>query len=444
MNKELESYQEILRHLIPLNELSENELTQLLNKADLVSLKKNKFLFKQGDQDAYSYYLLDGELQLLANNELHNTIAANSDRSRYPLAQLQPRQFSAKAISVVQVLRIERESVDRALVVANQSEQTDDGLIEPQTAELEVSEIDQEDDIDWMTRMLQSELFSQIPTANIHQLFALLEPIEYEPGDVVIRQGEPGEHYFIVSEGKCVVSRKASATAKEVSLATLSAGDSFGEEALLTETTRNATVTMKSAGMLMRLEKDSFISLIMEPGIKGVDIHNAQQLVHQGAQWLDVRFNSEHKNGSIKGSLNIPLNLLRLESDKLDPSKNYITYCDTGGRSSAAAFVLADRGIHVCYLKGGLISNPGLANEQSSEPDTTVDKTGESSSLPDPDTSETPVDTELTAVESQSGQEKKTEPEKLDLEKVDPDIKASAIETELERTNFKLKWITPL
>ena len=475
MNKDLESFQEILRHLIPLNELSENDRTQLFNKAELISLKKNKFLFQQGDKDAYSFYLLDGKLQLLANNELHNTIDANTDRSRYPLAQLQPRQFSAKAISPVQALRLDREAVDRALVLANSSNQQQESVPESNT-DLEVSEIEQEEDIDWMTRMLQSELFAQIPTGNIHQLFALLEPIEYEPGDIVITQGEPGEHYYIVSEGKCIVSRKASASAKEVTLATLSAGDSFGEEALLTETTRNATVRMKTAGTLMRLEKDSFISLIMEPGVKGVDVHNAQQLVHQGAVWLDVRFKSEHENASIAGSKHIPLNLLRLESEKLDLDKTYITYCDTGGRSSAAAFVLADRGIKVCYLKGGLISNPGLAQEaatakpsdeavstsagnnisresnapEAKPPTAGLNQTDTQKADPQELAEKTiapKADTENAVSEAVTNNNTDTHGsanKEVNINEVNPDIKASALETELERTNFKLQEIERL
>ena len=51
----------------------------------------------------------------------------------------------------------------------------------------------------------------------------------------------------------------------EMPLAELKAGDAFGEEALIVEGVRNATVTMKSDGVLLRLNKEDFIELLREP-----------------------------------------------------------------------------------------------------------------------------------------------------------------------------------
>ena len=56
--------------------------------------------------------------------------------------------------------------------------------------------------------------------------------------------------------------------------------------------------------------------------------------------------------------MNIPLFMLRLKADNLDASKPYITYCDTGRRSSAAAFLLSERGLEVYCLQGGLMAQP--------------------------------------------------------------------------------------
>jgi rhodanese-related sulfurtransferase len=64
---------------------------------------------------------------------------------------------------------------------------------------------------------------------------------------------------------------------------------------------------------------------------------------------------SEHANTGLKDSDNIPLFMLRLKVDSLDPNVPYIVYCDTGRRSSAAAFLLSERGFHAYCLKGGLM-----------------------------------------------------------------------------------------
>jgi rhodanese-related sulfurtransferase len=63
---------------------------------------------------------------------------------------------------------------------------------------------------------------------------------------------------------------------------------------------------------------------------------------------------SEHKAGSIKGSINIPLFMLRLKSEGFDSSKRYICYCETGRRSQAAAYIMSEAGFDSHVLKGGL------------------------------------------------------------------------------------------
>lgn len=234
---------------------------------------------------------------------------------------------------------------------------------------MEVDEVDGvDDDTDWMTQMLQSELFSRMPMANIHQLFALLEPIEKKAGEVVISQGEPGDHYYIISEGRCAVSRKPSPKSNDVKLAELKSGDSFGEEALISSAKRNATITMITDGVLMQLAKDTFIELIKKPTLQSLKFTDAEALIDEGAEWLDVRFPNEHQESSIKGSINVPLNALRLQSDKLDASKKYVLYCDTGGRSSTGSFLLAERGFSVSFLEGGLVNNPEAVGVQTVVP----------------------------------------------------------------------------
>jgi len=52
--------------------------------------------------------------------------------------------------------------------------------------------------------------------------------------------------------------------------------------------------------------------------------------------------------------MNLPLYLLRHKLNVLDRKTPYVVYCDTGRRSSAAAFILNQRGFETAVLKGGL------------------------------------------------------------------------------------------
>jgi len=367
MSETNEQLRKRIEQLIPINELSLNLQSKLLERAQILEVKKSRFLFKQGDKDDYSYYLLEGEVELHANKQLDSVIESSSDRAKYALAQLQPRQFSAKAKTAIKVLLIERNKLDQLMLLAQES--TLSPTLRSGGTEIEVDEVDNvDDDTDWMTQMLQSELFSRMPMPNIHQLFALLEPVEKKSGEIVISQGEPGEHYYIISEGRCTVSRKPSPKSKDVKLAELKSGDSFGEEALISDSTRNATVTMITDGVLMQLSKDTFIELIKKPTLHALKFSEAETLIDEGAMWLDVRFPNEHKESSIDDSINIPLNSLRLKTDDLDASKQYVLYCDTGSRSSTGAFLLAERGFAVSYLEGGLVNNSEAVGVQTVVP----------------------------------------------------------------------------
>jgi rhodanese-related sulfurtransferase len=183
-----------------------------------------------------------------------------------------------------------------------------------------------------------------------------MESVHQKSGQVVIQQDDPGDYFYIIKEGRCLVTRATPANPKGVKLATLSVGDSFGEEALISDSKRNATVTMLSDGHLMRLNKDDFNSLLNEPLLDWVDYAEAKQLISQGALWLDVRLPAEYKSKHIKGSINIPLIFLRMKANSLDDSKKYIIYCDTGRRSSAASFLLNEKDIESCVLKDGVDS----------------------------------------------------------------------------------------
>ncbi len=67
-----------------------------------------------------------------------------------------------------------------------------------------------------------------------------------------------------------------------------------------------------------------------------------------------MRLESEYQRASLRGSVNIPLAQLRQKVAQLDPRRRYIVYCDTGRRSAAAAFLLAERGLDVALLKDGV------------------------------------------------------------------------------------------
>lgn len=334
---------DILKTLVPINSLTPKNFRELATKAVIENLVAGVQLFKQGDRDNQSVFLLSGEVTLSATDTtvVSRNVVTGTDDARYALAQLKPRQYTGTARTAVTIARVDSALLDRLLTW-------------DQTTGYEVTEYDGSQDPEWMIRMLRSETFQKLPPSNINALFARFEPVDVKANQVIIRQGDAGDFYYIIKTGKANVSRKAEKSGKVSVVGQLGEGDGFGEEALLSGAPRNATVVMVTDGVLMRLTRKDFDELMREPLVQWVSLDQAKALAQKGAGLLDVRTEDEFRNGTVKGSINLPLYLLRRKAPELDSKRHYVVFCQTGSRSCAAAFLLSQRGFEVSVLRGGL------------------------------------------------------------------------------------------
>ena len=333
-----------IKTLSPINSLNTENIADLIKKLKAEVIQPGHYIFKHGDMDKAHVYVLKGNIELVVDKKIIKTITGGSEASKQPLAHSFPRTVSARAKTATSVVRINSDMLDIMLTW----DQTGSYSVES------LDDSDDDDSTDWMTRILQTRAFHRIPPANIQAMFMRMETTHFSPGELIIKQDEPGDYFFIIQEGRCLVTRSTPANPKGVKLATLSVGDSFGEEALISDSTRNATVTMLTEGSLMRLKKEDFISLLNEPLLDWVDYSEASKIIADGGLWIDVRLPAEFKARHIKNSINIPLIFLRMKANSLDPSKKYVLYCDTGRRSSAASFLLNEREITSFVLTDGV------------------------------------------------------------------------------------------
>jgi CRP-like cAMP-binding protein len=355
---------EILQTLVPFHTLSPTHLDEVAQKTTVESVRSGRYLFREGDRDNQSVYVLEGGVNLLSGPEVVGNIVGGTDAARHPIAHQQPRRASACAHSPCVIARIDSSLLNLFLTW-------------DQSGGYEVNEINEDEDEDWMTRMLQSPAFLKLPPSNIQRLLMSVQSVEAKAGDEIIRQGSEGKHFYIIKSGRCVVSRKSSPNATEIRLAELADGDVFGEEALVSDAKRNATVTMATDGTLMRLAKSDFVKLLNEPLVERVTYAQALELDPLATEWLDVRLPGEFEASAIPGSRNIPLSALRYEADSLNKAVRYIVCCDNGQRSESAAFILSQRGLSFYLLAGGLRSVPAanLSGESAISPETVPEAT---------------------------------------------------------------------
>lgn len=106
--------------------------------------------------------------------------------------------------------------------------------------------------IDWFIHLLfppdlaQTRLIEESGIKNQH----------FEPGDIVFHEGDLGDSVYVIEKGECEVIKKEDGEVRVV--ATLQAGNYFGEMALLSERSRNATVRARTALEVLLIPKGDF------------------------------------------------------------------------------------------------------------------------------------------------------------------------------------------
>ena len=343
----------VLAALEPISSFSPARLRELLDYCHIENVAPGQDPFKDRTMEGQSVYLVRGELELTYADGNKVTMRADSEWARHPIGKRQPDIVTANALSPVQLLRVDDDLLDR-MVTWDQFASHDD--IKPK--------IDKGGSEAAVRRLLNSGMFSaenlnhgpfaHLPPANIGKLLNRVEAIAVWEKDVIVREGEEGDYYFLIESGRAQVTRRVGGA--DLLLAELKAGDVFGEEALVSDAKRNATVTMKSNGVLLRMKKQDFLELMKEPLLHRISFAEAKEKVKQGAVWLDVRHPPEYRYDKLPGAINVPLNDIRNAIGVLSKATPYIAYCQSGRRSAAAAFILAQAGYDVYVLENGLWS----------------------------------------------------------------------------------------
>lgn len=335
-----------LCRLQPLASLSEDTLRDMAPHCHIERVARNLNPFDVRDWRGQVLYLLKGQLKIEFPDGSVEVLVGGSDDASMPLTGERTKPVGGKAITDIELLTVEENTLDIAV--------TWQQLMTPGRGTPQAGVGD-----DWRSstgafalRELTQGAFAALPPAHIDDLLGRFEEIPVRRGQVIVREGDVGDYYYLVERGRCLVTKLRGAA--PVVVAEIDAGGTFGEEALVADTLRSATVSMETDGLLLRLAKADFIRLLREPLLKRVEPAAARAMIDAGALWVDVRLPVEWRHDGLPGSINLPLNELRQDYGKLDPGRDYIVYCQTGRRSSAAAFLLGQRGRRAYLLEGGL------------------------------------------------------------------------------------------
>jgi rhodanese-related sulfurtransferase len=356
--------EQLLAGLEPLASLSQGRLGELADVCFIERITAGFDPFRVRGLQGQSVYLLSGELELTFVDGTKLTVAGGTPAARHPLGRGGRTILRCRALYDGELIRIDDDLLD-IMVTWDQLAGRDapssaaTGAGSAQKKEIVHDTAGEAVAPDWSmlsgvfsVKALNSGPLSHLPPEHVDELLRRFKRIRAKRGDTIVRQGAEGDFYYLIESGRCNVAREIGGVS--VALAELKSGDAFGEEALVSGARRNATVTMKTDGVLLRLPSQDFAELLKQPLLNRTNYAEAQQMVAAGALWLDVRYPSEYQHDRLDGAINVPLNEIRNAFGLLDASRQYIVYCQTGTRSSAATFLLAQRGYHAILLERGL------------------------------------------------------------------------------------------
>jgi len=135
-----------------------------------------------------------------------------------------------------------------------------------------------------IARITALPLFAGVSRARVETAMQSLRPTRVDPGDVVIREGDVADRFYVIAEGRVRITQRAPDGSDRV-LREQGPDEVFGEIGLLRSSPRTATVTAIEPGLLLALDRDEFLALV------GADARLGTRLLdlHRGSAIAELR-----------------------------------------------------------------------------------------------------------------------------------------------------------
>lgn len=332
----------------PFASLPEPQFAALVASACVENVPAGSVLIREGDIEREYLVLITGELEVRRRfvspdgvDEVEvGRLLPGEGAGEMALLQAAPRQASVRAIAPSQVLRIDGAVMEELLAWSQRFAEDLRAIAEFRTR---------------MNLVLHVGPFQRLPLERVRMALECMQHVDVASDTTVVRQGEPGDCYYIIERGSAEVWRTDPLTDETARVATLGPGEAFGEEALLLGGFRNATVRFLTPGRLWTLNKPDFDALLRPLLVEELDAAQAHIRALRGElRWLDCRYDVEFEEAHIPGATHMPLDRLREQASALDKNTGYIVYCRSGRRSACAAYLLQGLGIRALSLNGGI------------------------------------------------------------------------------------------
>ncbi|XP_064866864.1 cAMP-dependent protein kinase type I-alpha regulatory subunit isoform X1 [Oncorhynchus nerka] len=215
--------------------LDDNERSDIFDAMFSVTYITGETVIQQGDEGDNFYVVDQGEMDVYVNNEWVTNIGEGGSFGELALIYGTPRAATVRAKSNVKLWGIDRDSYRRILMGST--------LRKRKMYEEFLSKVS----------ILESlEKWERLTVADS------LENVQFEDGQKIVVQGEPGDEFFIILEGSAAVLQRRSENEEFVEVGRLGPSDYFGEISLLMNRPRAATVVSRGPLKCVKLDRPRF------------------------------------------------------------------------------------------------------------------------------------------------------------------------------------------
>ena len=321
MSQELKATHETqLRQMPPFASIPDDRIGAVLQGGQFLKISEGHLLFKRSTDNTKSHFLLSGQLNLVNDGFENTPFTPENGMKQGMVDESEFHTVSAVAACECVIFEIERDKLEQ---------------------------LKENDKKSWMENLLSTPLFEFVPPSNIQALFKRFEPIAIGANQTIITQGDEGDYFYVIKTGRVAIDQTTSEEVKRV--AVMGAGSSFGQDALISDAPRNATVTTLESCELMRLSESDFSELLMSPVIEYVTLQEVDAVKSMHTKppiFIDVRSNLEVQPLEISDPVKrIPLPLLRDEMRGFDVDPIYLVIGPQRPKiAEVAAYLLNEAG----------------------------------------------------------------------------------------------------
>jgi len=215
--------------------LDENERSDIFDAMFPVNCLQGEAIIQQGDEGDNFYVIDHGEVEVFVNNDLVTTIQEGGSFGELALIYGTPRAATVRAKTDVKLWGIDRDSYRRILMGST--------IRKRKMYEEFLSRVSILESLDKWERLTVADA---------------LEPVSFEDGETIVKQGEAGDDFYIIVEGCAVVLQQKNENEEPTEVGRLGPSDYFGEIALLLDRPRAATVIVRGHLKCVKLDRHRF------------------------------------------------------------------------------------------------------------------------------------------------------------------------------------------